>query len=263
MPRFEVQVPAAAAAAAGATVRVEADHWLGALKAALGAGRLPSNLLCDVRPDGVDVTDAKGGGVFRIRELRPAAATARPAAPAPEPRAAAPAPPRPARAEDVLAELFERTGALDRGADRASGLGFLLDLAMEKVECEAGSVLLSRLGARELEFAVVRGPRSQEILRLGLTVPEGRGVVGFCVREDVAAAVADAATDPRFHAAISRAIGAETRSILCAPIAKGGQVLGAIELINKRDGRAFDGVDLAVVSYLAHAAAGLLERAAR
>ncbi len=261
MPRFEVHVPAATPGAAAVT-RVDADHWLGALRATLGAGGVPSHLLCDVRPDGVDVADAKGGGVFRIRELRPATgASASSAAPAPAPRT--PAPPRPRRAADVLAELFERTGELDPQADRASGLGFLLDLAMETAECEAGSVLVSRLGARELEFAVGRGPRSQEIVRLGLTVPEGRGIAGFCVREKVAVAVADAARDPRFHAAISRAIGSETRSILCAPIANAGHVLGAIEVLDKRGGRAFDAVDLAAVSYLAHAAARLLERASR
>jgi hypothetical protein len=279
VPRFEVHVPASPPAVpADVTLRVDADHWLAALKAGLetlGAAQPISNVLCDVQPDGsIHVTDARGGGVFRVREA-PAGPAAPPGPPAARPAAAAPAaaaeapgpaaprigrPSAPARADDVLAELFERVGELERQGDRASGLGFLLDLAVEKADCEAGSVFLSRLGGRELEFAVVRGPRSQEILRLGLSVPAGRGIAGFCVREDVAVAVSDAEKDPRFHRAVSEAIGYETRSLLCAPIGKAGRVLGALEVLNKRGGRPFDAVDLAVVSYVAHQAAELLGR---
>jgi GAF domain-containing protein len=264
VPRFEVHVPAAPPAAAG-VVGVEADHWLAALQAALGTRRVPSGLLCDVRPDGVDVADAKGGGVWRIREVRDPISSpllrSSPPAQRGESQGEGGGLHGPARrAEDVLAELFERTGELDARADRASGLGFLLDLAMEKVDAEAGSVLVAPLGGRALEFAVVRGPRSREILRLGLAVPLAEGIAGFCVRQDVAVAVADATRDPRFHAAVSRAIGYETRSLLCAPIADAGHVLGAIEVLNPRGGRRFDAVDLAVVSYVAHAAARLLAR---
>ena len=247
------------------TLAVEADHWVAALKgglAALGAVQPISNVLCDVQPDGaIHVTDARGGGVFRIRELpdAPAAARSVPPPARPLPRAGR-APPSPVRPDDVLAELFERVGGLERQGDRASGLGFLLELAMEKTDGEAGSVFLSRLGGRELEFAVVRGPRSREIQRLGLSVPAGHGIVGFCVREDVALAVSDPERDPRFHRAVSQAIGYGTRSLLCAPIARRGVVLGALEVLNKRGGRPFDAVDLAVVGYLAHQAAALLAR---
>lgn len=276
MPRFEVLVPAAPPALPrDLTLRIEADDWLAALKAGLeriAAPRLTPNLLCDVRADGsIHVTDPRGGGVFRIREHPPAPAA--PAArPAPPPAAAAPpGAPAPARigraplrrrADDVLAELFERVAGLDAGTDRRSGLGFLLDLAMEKIDCEAGSVLLARLGGRELEFAVARGPRAGEISRLGLTVPIGTGIAGFCAKENVALAVSDAEQDPRFHRAVSQAIGYATRSLLCAPMAKQGSVLGALEVVNKRGGRPFDEGDLAVLSYLAHQAAELVARGA-
>lgn len=286
MPRFEVFVPAAPPALpVDVTLRIDADNWLAALKAGLekiGVPRMASNVLCDIQADGsIHVTDPQGGGVFRIQELAPPA----PAAPAParqERRGAAasaaapparekpppPAPPTPARigrarapspAEDVLAELFERVADLDR-QDRKTGLASLLDLAMEKIPCEAGSVFLARLGSRELEFAVARGPRAQEILKLGLTVPMGVGVVGFCAQEDVCLAVSDAEKDPRFYRAISQAIGYETRSLLCAPVARGGRVLGALEVVNKRGGAPFEQTDLAVLSYLAHRAAELVAR---
>jgi hypothetical protein len=286
MPRFEVFVPAAPPALPlDVTLRLDAESWLAALKAGLeklGGQGLASNVLCDIQADGsIHVTAPQGGGVFRIQEL-----AATPPPPLAAPAAAPPAvgaireagreargegaartppgrigrPPAPRSAEDVLAELFERVGDLDAGADPRSSLAFLLDLAMEKIDCEAGSVFLARRGGSDLEFAVARGPRAQELLKLGLTVPIGVGIVGFCAKENVCLAVSDAEKDPRFHRAVSRAIGYETRSLLCAPIAKRGSVLGALEVVNKRGGRPFEKGDLAVLAYLAHQAAELVSR---
>ena len=288
MPRFEVFCPAAPPALpVDVTLRVEAEHWLAALKAGLqkvGGAQVTSNVLCDIQADGsIHVTDPRGGGVFRIAELRaeaapvPAAARRAPSAPAPAARPSAqpdrvvqlerPSAPPPARigrapapsAEDVLARLFERVGDPSRHRDRKSGLGFLLDLAIETVEADAGSVLLSRPDGA-LAFEVVRGPRAKQLVALGETVPMGVGIVGFCAQEDVCLAVSDAEKDPRFHRAISEAIGYETRSLLCAPIARKGRVLGALEVLNKRGGVPFGATDLAALAYLAHQAAAFLAR---
>jgi len=261
MPRFEVFCPAAPPAlAADVTLRIEAEHWLAALKAGLlkvGGPQPAAHVLCDVQADGsIHVSDPRGGGVFRIQELgAERAAEVVPAAAAP---GRIGGPPRPPSAEDVLAELFDRVAELAGQRDRSAALGFLLHLAMEKVDAEAGSVFSARLGGRELELAVARGPRAKELLALRVAVPVGVGIVGFCAQEDVCLAISDAEKDPRFHRAVSDAIGYETRSLLCAPIAQKGQVLGALEVLNKRGGRPFDAADLAVLSYLAHQATMVL-----
>jgi GAF domain-containing protein len=131
---------------------------------------------------------------------------------------------------------------------------------MEKLRCEAGSVFLSQLGDDDLHFAVVRGPRATELATSKITVPVGVGIVGYCAQENVCLAVSDANKDPRFHRAISEAIGYETRSLLCAPIAREGTVLGAMEVMNKAGGAAFDQGDLAVLAYLASQAAAFLHK---
>lgn len=255
MPRFEVLCPAAPPGRPEeVTLRLDAEHWLAALKAGLqrtGAPAAPANVLCDVQADGsIHVCDPRGGGVFRIRELPVGAAPPLPAFP---PRAARSGGGG-ASAEEVLAELFERAGELVRRG-RQGGLELALDLALEKTGAEAGSILLAEPGGRVLRFVVARGPRAAELLALRPAVPVGVGIAGFCVQEDVCLAVSDAASDPRFYRAISEAIGYDTRSLLCAPIARQGQVLGALELLNKRGGAPFGQADLAVVSYLAHQAA--------
>jgi GAF domain-containing protein len=174
-------------------------------------------------------------------------------------RITVPRPPAEAGPADPLAEAFYRAGELNLVRDRDRGLAFLLDLAMEKVRCDAGSVLIERFQSGELAFAVARGPKADEIVKQGLAVPWGRGIVGFCAQENVSLAVSDAEKDPRFYRGVSEAVGYETRSALCAPIVAGGRVRGAMELLNKSAG-AFEPGDLAVLSYLAHKAGELLER---
>ncbi len=75
MPRYEVFCPAMPPEVpADATVRVDAEHWLDALRAALrkvGGPEPSAHVLCDVQADGsIRVSDPAGGGVYRIRELR-------------------------------------------------------------------------------------------------------------------------------------------------------------------------------------------------
>ena len=160
---------------------------------------------------------------------------------------------------DVLADVFFRAAELGQKTNREEGLRFILDLAMDKVRCDAGSVLLSRFQTNDLAFVAARGPKADEIMRLRLSVPFGKGIVGFSAQENVCLAVSDAEKDPRFYRAVSQAVGYATRSALCAPISAAGRVRGALELLNKGSG-AFTASDLAVLSYLGHKAAEFLER---
>jgi hypothetical protein len=311
------------------TLRLEADHWLGALKTGLqrlGEASPANNVLCDIQADGsIHVTDPDSGRVFRILELpattpvapepvvipaapAPAAVAAPPPAPAaeqaapfrsrlappPEPiprakkgpgLAATPArpsghverveetrtpaltPSRPigritmtVKAEDVLAELFLEVSELAQITERPAGLGFLLDTAMRIIGCEAGTVFTADLGRSDLSFEVVRGPTADKLMALQLKVPVGVGIVGFCAQENVAVAVSDVEKDSRFYRVVSEATGYQTRSLLCAPMAREGRVVGCLEVVNKKGNKPFDQKDLAVLSYLAAQAAAFLSR---
>jgi hypothetical protein len=74
MPRFEVFCPAAPPhVSEDVTVRVDAEHWIAALQAALAGLGLPqalASVLCDVQADGsIHVTHPQGGSVYRVREI--------------------------------------------------------------------------------------------------------------------------------------------------------------------------------------------------
>src|SRR5215470_18213625 len=73
MARFEVHIPAANPTGMNVTLRVEAEHWMAALRTGLlklgEQGSSVQNVLVDVQSDGsVHVTESRTGRVFQIRE---------------------------------------------------------------------------------------------------------------------------------------------------------------------------------------------------
>jgi GAF domain-containing protein len=157
-----------------------------------------------------------------------------------------------AQLEDVLAEVFERVQGVYQRRDAADGLGYLLDLAIEKIPVEAGSVFSSELVSGDLRFVVVRGPKAQEILEANIVIPAGTGIVGFCAVEGVSLALSDVQRDPRFYRGVSDRVHYETRSILCSPIIAHGRTFGCMELVNRRESPVFNEYEVGMLSYIAH-----------
>jgi len=68
----------------------------------------------------------------------------------------------------------------------------------------------------------------------GLIVSIDEGIVGRTVRERSPQTVHNVSGDPFFTKAIDQLTGFETVSLLCAPMVIHGEVLGALEVVNKR-----------------------------
>jgi hypothetical protein len=164
-----------------------------------------------------------------------------------------------AQMEDVLAEVFERVQGVYQRREAADGLGYLLDLAMEKIPVEAGSVFASELVSGDLRFVVVRGPKAQEILDAKIVIPAGTGIVGFCAVEGVSLGLSDVQKDPRYYRGVSDRVHYETRSILCSPIIAHGRTFGCMELVNRRETPVFSEYEVGMLSYIAHQGALFLD----
>ena len=161
--------------------------------------------------------------------------------------------------EEVLSDLFERTQDAF-SLEREEGLAFLLDLALEKIPAESGSVFVADFASTDLALSDARGPKAQELKRMKLRMPVGVGIVGFCAQEAVSLAISDTEKDPRFYKDVSDKLGYATRSILCAPMVKGGRTFGCIEVINKKGSSHFTDSELAILAYVAHQGASYLEQ---
>ncbi|WP_303976750.1 SpoIIE family protein phosphatase [Dongia mobilis] len=118
-------------------------------------------------------------------------------------------------------------------------VGQALASIIQLLETEAGSLfLLDDTGAMLVCRASV-GPVKID----GLAVPMGQGIVGRAVAEDRLLVVENAYEDKNFFKAADERTGFVTRSILCAPMRVGDKLIGAVQVLNKRSGHPFDGVD--------------------
>jgi hypothetical protein len=161
-------------------------------------------------------------------------------------------PPPPREMEDVLAEVFDRVQGVYQFRDASPGLYYLLDLALEKIPAEAGSVFSSELITGTLRFVAVRGPKAKEILESRTVVPAGQGIAGFCTTEGVSVALSDVHRDRRWYSAIADRLQYETRSLLCSPMVSAGRAYGCLELINRKAPGSFSDQEVGLLAYIAH-----------
>jgi putative methionine-R-sulfoxide reductase with GAF domain len=261
------------------------------------SGDVTDNVLVDIKEDNsIHVTDAGTGQVFKIREVvdqnesTPEAATepemqavTKPgiqAAPASEPemqavtqpeiQAAPVSEPEPIQTigrtlefeadttADYLADIFESTQAVHDQPNQEQALYFMLDLAIDRIQTDSGSVMLSDINNYDLSFGAARGPKADAVMNFKIKI--GQGIVGFCAAEGVGVAISDVTRDPRFYSAVSEKIGYPTRSILCVPMEADGRVFGALELINRKESDTFSERDLNVANFIANQLAQYLIR---
>jgi hypothetical protein len=154
--------------------------------------------------------------------------------------------------EDLLADIFLRVVELDKMTSVEQAMDFLLDLALEKVPCESGSVFRADGTSGDLTFITARGPKAKDVLSANITIPAGTGIAGFCAVEGVSVAVNNVEKDPRFYAKVSQKVDYQPRSMLCAPMMTHGRSFGCMQLINRREGPKFEEHEVGVLAYLAH-----------
>ena len=161
-------------------------------------------------------------------------------------------PPPPREIEDVLADVFDRVQGVYQFREASQGLYYLLDLALEKIPAEAGSVFSCELITGTLRFVAVRGPKSKEILASRVIIPAGKGIVGFCAVEGVSLALSDVQKDRRWYSGVDERFDYDTRSVLCSPMVSAGRTYGCLELVNRKPSPTFTDNELGLLSYIAH-----------
>jgi signal transduction histidine kinase len=152
-----------------------------------------------------------------------------------------------------LEALIEASLALNEAPDLESLLRRILDLATASVDAERGALFRVEPGTGALEADIFHG---DELARI--RVARGRGLAGEVASSGRPVRIADAYADPRFDPSVDAATGYRTRSLLVVPLRhRSGEVVGVLEVLNKRAG-AFDEDDEAFLeAFGAHAAVAL------
>ncbi|MCB9135359.1 MAG: GAF domain-containing protein [Anaerolineales bacterium] len=136
--------------------------------------------------------------------------------------------------------------------------GILL-VALQAVGAEEGSLILLDEETQELVFVDAVGQYREQLV--GTRMPAGQGIAGTVMAQHMPVLVEDVRQEPQWYGQVDELLGFETQSILGVPVIDKGRVLGAIELVNKRDGSIFDEEDQDILVLVARLAAMTLVRA--
>jgi Nif-specific regulatory protein len=136
-----------------------------------------------------------------------------------------------------LAVLLE----LSRGFAAQRNFDDLLPLVIrhtqEVLNAEGCSLLLVDEAGTDLYFPVTSSAQEGVDRRLqNLRFPVSQGIAGQVVRTRQALLVDDVSRNQFFNPEIDQETGERTRSLICAPLRRGDEVLGVIEVINCREG---------------------------
>lgn len=120
----------------------------------------------------------------------------------------------------------------------------LLREATDILNAEAGTIAVIEQGEELYEDVVFRYTLGEkaDILK-GVSLKPDMGIIGWVIKNGEPAITNDARKDPRFFPWVDYLTGFITRSIICVPIKINGEPIGALEIINKREG-IFDSSDL-------------------
>jgi hypothetical protein len=176
-----------------------------------------------------------------------------PPAPPPPPALPLPAPPpppplvvgpRPERPEDPDEWLFMQTMDIGQAPNIPEAGRLALQVLLDLVRCDAGSVLFGTYGSTSLQFIAAAGPKAMKLR--GLTIPIEMSIAGFCFRTGCGLLVKDASRDPRHLKSVDDITGYRTISMLAVPVrSTDGFNYGCIELLNSPWGFETWMVDLA------------------
>lgn len=156
------------------------------------------------------------------------------------------------------------SSALPEAPDMPLLLQQILEKAAELVPSESGAILLDEPlhrndPAAALHFVAVFGPVAGSLI--GTSISASEGVAGHVYRTGTAHLAVETRQDEAFAGRIDASTGYETKSIIAAPILIGQAVCGAVELLNRLDGRAYDAHDMLLLEVFASYTASTLQNA--
>ena len=148
---------------------------------------------------------------------------------------------------DLLQELLET----EEMTDALSGT---LEMLIRVLNCEAGAVWLL---ARETGFllpVVSAGP----VNFTNISAESGVGVEGLVTRDGTTCLISDTASGD-YPGSVFDDCGPTVRNMLCVPLKTLTEVVGCIQIVNRKDGESFDAEEVQLCERLAALAALTIE----
>jgi signal transduction histidine kinase len=144
--------------------------------------------------------------------------------------------------------LYEIERAVTSTEDEADLLDRVLGKAIAVLRAGAGSILLKESGRDDaMFFRTTKGEKSESLLTLSLK--PGQGIAGHVAETGQVINVDQADDSPYYDKSIAKRLGVQVDAVLCVPIVGEGEIIGALQLLNKRGG--FSDADARLATLLA------------
>ena len=149
-------------------------------------------------------------------------------------------------------QVMEQLLEVDRIDEALSGS---LDIIVNTLESEAGAIWILDENTNRLIRMFHIGPADIS----GVSVENGIGIEGVVTGTGKSVIVSDAANDPRFDGYVFDDYGLVTKSVICVPLNNLHDVIGCVEIVNKKDGTLYDAGELKICERMAALAAITIE----
>ena len=146
--------------------------------------------------------------------------------------------------------LVKLSSVINSSLDIVEVLNNAMRFVEELIGAEGSSIFEVDNTTNELFFRVLRGEEAHKAKEIRMRF--GEGVVGWVASSGEPVIVSDAEKDTRFSTKIDLITGLKTRSIIALPIENKGELIGVLELINKRGNGAFHEDDLKILTIVAN-----------
>ena len=126
-----------------------------------------------------------------------------------------------------------------------------LEIIVNTLKSEAGAIWLLDKKTDRLSPMFHIGPVDIS----NITVENGFGIEGIVTKTGRSVIVEDAAGDPRFDGTVFDENGLKTKTMICVPLNNLHEVIGCVQIVNKKDGNRYDASELQLCERMAALAA--------
>ena len=145
-------------------------------------------------------------------------------------------------------QIMEQLLEVDNLDDALSGS---LEIIVRTLNSEAGAIWLLDTRTDRLTPMFHIGPADIS----NITVENGLGVEGVVTKTGKSVIVEDAANDSRFEGSVFDDNGLITKTMICVPLNNLHDVIGCVQIVNKKDGTLYDAEELKLCERMASLAA--------
>ena len=132
----------------------------------------------------------------------------------------------------------------------------ILEIATEAIPADAASLFLVTAEDGTMTVVAATGPVADKVK--GMKLPMGVGMPGVVARDRRTVAVSDVSKEPDYSRERHKIAGYETTSLLAVPVLLKGDLVGVLELINRRESHEWPRHEVELLERIARAAGTLV-----